>query len=112
MSVEYADYTRDRVGFFFGMTGPQLATVMAAGVPLLLAVGVQRWALAGLCLLGFAAVVVLVVVPVRGRSATQWIGALVAHTIARLQFWRDMGILYVKDNGQWEEVREYNGESI
>ena len=66
MSVEYADYTRDRVGFFFGMTGPQLATVMAAGVPLLLAVGVQRWALAGLCLLGFAAVVVLVVVPVQG----------------------------------------------
>ena len=87
MSVEYADYTRDRVGFFFGMTGPQLATVMAAGVPLLLAVGVQRWALAGLCLLGFAAVVLLVVVPVRGRSATQWIGALVAHTVGRGLGW-------------------------
>lgn len=29
--------------------------------------------------------------------------ALVAHTIARLQFWSDMGILYIKDNGQWEE---------
>lgn len=31
--------------------------------------------------------------------------ALVAHTIARLQFWNDMGILYIKDNGQWEEVK-------
>src|SRR6478736_1349159 len=41
MSSEYADYTKDRVGFFFGMTGPQLATVMAAGVPLLIAVGVH-----------------------------------------------------------------------
>lgn len=30
--------------------------------------------------------------------------ALVAHTIARLEFWRDMGILYIKENGQWEEL--------
>jgi outer membrane protein TolC len=28
---------------------------------------------------------------------------LVNHTIARLTLWRDMGILFVKDNGQWEE---------
>lgn len=46
------------------------------------------------------------------QSQDNLTGALVAHTIARLQFWRDMGILYVKDNGQWEEVREYNGESV
>ena len=32
--------------------------------------------------------------------------ALVAHTIARLQFWNDMGILYIKDNGQWEEMND------
>jgi hypothetical protein len=32
--------------------------------------------------------------------------ALVNHTIARLRFWRDMGILYVKENGQWEEVSD------
>ena len=32
--------------------------------------------------------------------------ALIAHTIARLQFWRDMGILYIKKDGNWEEVRE------
>ena len=30
--------------------------------------------------------------------------ALVRHTIARLQFWRDMGILYIKEDGNWEEV--------
>ena len=87
MSAEYADYTKDRLGFFFGMTGPQLVTVMMAGVPLLIAVGVQRWAFAGLSLLGFAAVVLLVVVPVRGRSATQWVGALVAHTLGRGMGW-------------------------
>jgi len=32
--------------------------------------------------------------------------AMVRHTIARLEFWRDMGILYIKDNGQWEEVKD------
>ncbi len=31
--------------------------------------------------------------------------ALVTHTIARLQFWDNMGILYIKDNGQWEEMQ-------
>ena len=30
--------------------------------------------------------------------------ALVAHTIARLQFWNNLGIIYIKDNGQWEEI--------
>lgn len=30
--------------------------------------------------------------------------ALVNHTIARLQFWRDMGILNIQENGKWEEV--------
>lgn len=32
--------------------------------------------------------------------------ALVSHTLARLTFWRDMGILYIKDNGQWEEIHD------
>ncbi len=31
--------------------------------------------------------------------------ALVTHTIARLQFWNNLGILYIKDNGQWEEIK-------
>lgn len=30
--------------------------------------------------------------------------ALVTHTIARLQFWNNMGILYIKDHGRWEEL--------
>lgn len=31
-------------------------------------------------------------------------GAIIQHTLARLQFWRDLGILYIKPNGQWEET--------
>ena len=36
-------------------------------------------------------------------SENQLTAALVGHTTARLRFYRDMGILWVKDNGQWEE---------
>jgi outer membrane protein TolC len=38
-------------------------------------------------------------------SKNQRTQALVSHTIARLQFWNNMGILYIKDNGQWEETQ-------
>jgi hypothetical protein len=29
--------------------------------------------------------------------------SIVNHNIAKLEFWRDLGLLYVDDNGQWEE---------
>ncbi len=32
------------------------------------------------------------------------VAAIVDHTIIRLQFWRDMGILFIKEGGQWEEI--------
>lgn len=32
--------------------------------------------------------------------------SLISHTLARLQFWLDMGILYIKEDGQWEEVSD------
>jgi outer membrane protein TolC len=38
------------------------------------------------------------------NSKNERTSALVGHTIARLNFWRDMGILMIKDNGQWEEL--------
>ena len=38
------------------------------------------------------------------NSKNQRTQALVTHTIARLQFWDNLGILYIKDNGQWEET--------
>jgi outer membrane protein TolC len=38
------------------------------------------------------------------ESKNQLTLALVGHTIARLQFWNNMGILYIMDNGQWSET--------
>ncbi len=36
--------------------------------------------------------------------------ALVEHTVARLRFWEHLGILFIKEGGQWRELSE-NGES-
>jgi outer membrane protein TolC len=32
--------------------------------------------------------------------------AIVSYHISMLQFWRDLGILYVKENGTWEEMKD------
>jgi len=37
-------------------------------------------------------------------AQTALTGALVQHTISLLELWRDVGILYVEKNGQWEET--------
>lgn len=40
------------------------------------------------------------------NSKNQRTQALVNHTIARLQFWNNMGILYIRENGQWREMND------
>src|SRR5216117_1738922 len=44
-------------------------------------------------------------------SKNQQTQALVSHTISRLQFWANMGILYIKDNGQWRELKDGNTQT-
>ena len=36
-------------------------------------------------------------------AQTELVSSLIEHNIAKLEFWRDVGLLYVDDNGQWEE---------
>lgn len=36
-------------------------------------------------------------------ARTDLISSIVNHNIAKLEFWRDLGLLYVDDSGQWEE---------
>lgn len=83
----YGDYGPDRVGFFFGLTGPRLALVVASVLPVFWAVNRQRWVLA-LELAGLAAVAtVLVAVPIRGRSATGWLAASVRFALGQAFGW-------------------------
>jgi outer membrane protein TolC len=39
-------------------------------------------------------------------ALNQRTSALVNHSITRLGFWRDLGILTIKSNGQWEEISD------
>lgn len=40
------------------------------------------------------------------ESRNQRTRALVTHTIARLQFWNNMGILFIKENGKWKDLQD------
>lgn len=79
MTVYGESATRDRQGWFLGLTGTQLLLVLAAAFPCWLAMALGRW----LYLLGLAPIwglaTVLICLPVRGWSAFQWIGVLVRH---------------------------------
>jgi hypothetical protein len=87
MAVVYGDYTRDRVGMFFGLTGVQLGILVAAGIPALWALQGQRWGLFAGSAVGWAVILVLVVLPVRGRSATGWLLAAVGYAAAVVLRW-------------------------
>jgi outer membrane protein TolC len=43
-------------------------------------------------------------------SKNQLTQALVTHTIARLQFWNNLGILYIKPDGDWKEMQNANAQ--
>ncbi len=83
----YGDYTRDRVGLFFGLTGAQLAVIVVGAVPALVTLNQHRWDMAALALLGWAVLLVLVVVPIRGRSAVGWLAASLAYATGTLLRW-------------------------
>ena len=83
----YSDYAKDRPGYFFGFSGPQLLTTVAAGFPSVWALSRQQWLLLLGCLAGWALLAVLVLVPVAGRTATGWIAAAVSHLIGGVLCW-------------------------
>lgn len=87
MATTYADYQRDKVGWFFGISGAQL-TIVAVGIfPILWAMRESAW-LSALLFTGIWLLVLLVtIVPVRGRSATGWMLAATAYAIGGLVSW-------------------------
>jgi len=68
----YGDYSRAKVGWFFGLSGFQLGTVALAALPVFWAIHHQAWGDTVVLLSVWLLLVILVVVPVRGRSATGW----------------------------------------
>lgn len=85
MSVNvYADYSRDRVGFFFGLSLAELVILAASVLPVLWAMSRQAWASMGWFLLVFVLVVLVTVVTVQGRSAIGWAKSAILFLVASL----------------------------
>ena len=80
----YNDYGRARVGWFFGLSGLQVGAVTAAVFPAMIAL--SRGAVLEFFALAFlgALTIALVVVPVKGRSATDWLVSLAAFTLGTM----------------------------
>lgn len=80
----YSDYSKAKIGWFFGLSGWQLATVALSVLPVFWAVQRQAWGSALMLLMIWAAFSAIVVVPVRGRSAPGWCMSMISYAIAGL----------------------------
>lgn len=83
----YSDYSRARIGWFFGLSGWQLGTVTLTLLPVFLTVSRQWWASAAILLAVWAVLTVITVVPVGGRSAIGWLIAAVKFAVGGLAGW-------------------------
>ena len=43
MAVIYSDYSRDKIGWFFGLSGRQLAIIAAASLPVFWSIQQGQW---------------------------------------------------------------------
>lgn len=87
MTATYSDYSHEKIGWFFGLSGPQLGVLAITVLPVFWATKDQEWAAAGWFALAWVLVVVITVVPVRGRSATGWVYAATVFAIGGLTGW-------------------------
>ena len=86
MSI-YSDYSRDKIGWFFGASGPQFAFLALTSLPFFWAVKNAAWLSAGLFVLIWSALAAVTVIPVHGRSATGWLAATLSYSLGGLTGW-------------------------
>lgn len=87
MGEIYRDYSRARIGWFLGLTGWQAGVVAGSTLPVFAAVRAQAWASAAVLTGISAIVIVLTVLPVRGRSAVGWLLATTGFAAGGLAGW-------------------------
>jgi len=83
----YADYQRDRIGWFFGLSGGQLMFLALASLPAFWAISRGAWFSAFLFALVWLFLLGITVIPVRGRSATGWVFASSMYAVGGLLGW-------------------------
>jgi hypothetical protein len=86
MSV-YRDYSRANVGWFFGLSGRQLGGVSLTLLPVFWCVQQRAWGTALLMSIVWVVIGAIIIVPVRGRSATGWAGAFLGYSLGTLAGW-------------------------
>ena len=86
-ATTYIDYSRDRIGWFFGISGGQLAFLATGCLPIFWAINRAAWLSALMLLATWVAVALVTVVPVHGRSATGWMLASISHALGGLMGW-------------------------
>lgn len=87
MATLYGDYAKARIGWFFGLTGWQLGVLVVATLPALGAMQAGAWLSFLLLAALWVLVFLLVVVPVKGRSATGWLMAAAWFSAGSLAGW-------------------------
>jgi hypothetical protein len=87
MTVYGTSAARDRQGWFFGLTGPQVFLVLGAGFPVWLAMALGQWLALLVLIPGWIIGALLICVPIRGWSAAQWIGVLARHVVGQAAGW-------------------------
>ena len=83
----YADYQRDRIGWFFGLSGGQLMFLALASLPAFWAISRGAWFSALLFAMVWLFALAITVIPVRGRSATGWVFASTMYAVGGLLGW-------------------------
>lgn len=83
----YSDYSRDKIGWFFGLNGFQFAFLAIGSLPFFWAIKNAAWLSAGMFLLIWLALAAVTIIPVRGRSATGWLVATLSYSLGGLTGW-------------------------
>jgi hypothetical protein len=87
--VRYGAWSKDKPGWFMGLGGGAWVVILLGGVPLLLAIGGHVWLLAFAWAPEWGVLIVLVAVPVRGRSSHRWATDSVTRCFGVVMRWTD-----------------------
>jgi hypothetical protein len=87
--VRYGAWSKDKQGWFLGLSGGAWIVILVGGLPLLLAIGSHAWLLALGWMPVWGVLIVLVAVPVRGRSAFSWVADSAFRCMGVVMGWTD-----------------------
>ena len=87
--IRYGAWSKDRQGWFLGLSGGAVITILLGGMPLLIAAAAHAWLVALGWTPVWAVLIVLVAVPVKGRSAFRWALDSIYRSVGVVMRWSD-----------------------